>query len=1825
MGLILKTMLPFRTINLNGSISYVCELGGIRINASDTSLLTSDAVFVRDQLLNVNVKYDHSLNLPASANLVAIAGKVDEYQLVSDATVILMVAEQPVEYAGGGTVGHIISVTPSTVTTEHHQIEYSFISSGMSSLSPKNNLKGLIFVDKFTSFPTNFTHVVTSDLITNGVTVSSIDNIDYSALSVADTADSFVVYSAADQLALKPINMGDRVYRKDLHISYINISGMNKSMSDWEIFGAGDATFTADMALNTEARHTHPNKPVLDGITASFTIQQADAIVVNTAKVGITQAQSDAIIVNTAKVGITTQQAAAIVANTAKVGITQTQASAIVDSTSHRYIVAGNPHQVTKSEVELGNVPNVDFTSSVNSNSIHSAMTAGNPHQVTKADVGLSNVPNDDFTLDIVAANIHSATISGNPHHVNKTDIGLSDVPNHDFTAEVNSVIAHKGLITGNPHHVNKTDIGLGNVPDTDFTVAVSANTSHRAIVAGNPHQVTKSEVGLGNVPNVDFTADVAANTAARHNHANKAIIDATTASFTTQQATDLVTNNAKVGITVQQAAAIVANTAKVGITVQQAADIVAADAHIATVAGNPHHVTKTEVGLGNVLNIDCTNASNITTGTLPSSVLPALAITDTYVVASDIAQLVLIVQKGDIAVRTDLNKSYINRTGNNTAMSDWQELMTPLNTILSVNGKTGTVVLTSADITEGSNLYHTESRVSNNVDVAANTAARHGHANKAILDATTASFTTSQANAIVANTAKVGITVQQAAAIVANTAKVGITTQQAADITSANAHRAIVAGNPHQVTKSEVGLGNVPNTDFTSDVNANTAARHGHANKAILDATTASFTTSQANAIVANTAKVGITQAQADAIVANTAKVGITSQQSVDLISANTHRAIVSGNPHQVTKTDIGLSNVPNTDFTTDVNANTAARHGHSNKIVLDATTASFIQAQADAIVANTAKVGITTQQANAIIANTAKVGITTQQASDITSANTHRAIVAGNPHQVTKSEVGLGNVPNTDFTSDVTLNTAARHIHANKAIIDATTASFTSAQANDITINNAKIGITSTQALAIIANTAKVGITTQQASDILTADAHVATVAGNPHHVTKTEVGLGNVPNIDCTNASNITTGTLPSSVLPALAITDTYVVTGQAGQLALTVQKGDIAVRSDISRTYINKTGNNVSMTDWQELSTPTDTILSINGKVGVVVLTSADITEGSNLYYTESRVSNNVDVAANTAARHGHGNKVIIDAITASFTTQQASAIVANTAKVGITQAQSDAIVANTAKVGITTQQASDITAANTHRAIVSGNPHQVTKTDIGLSNVPNTDFTSDVNANTAARHGHANKAILDMITAPFTTSQANAIVANTAKVGITQAQADAIVANTAKVGITPVQTSAILASTTHDAIISGNPHQVTKTDIGLSNVPNTDFTTDVTLNTAARHGHANKTVLDATTASFTTSQANAIVANTAKVGITQAQSDAIIANTAKVGITTQQSSDIISANAHRATVSGNPHQVTKSDVGLNNVLNIDCTNASNITTGTLPSSVLPALAITDTYVVASQVAQLALTVQKGDIVVRSDISRSYINRTGNNTAMSDWQELSTPTDTILSVNGKVGVVSLTTTDIGEGSNLYYTDARVSANSNVAANTAARHTHVNKASLDLVSGTNTGDQTSVAGNAGTATKLAASRSINGVAFDGSSDITIPVGTGDVTMVGVQTLTNKTLESVKLNKGVIEQVTIGLVGADINATNNGGIQTKALTADTVFTDSLTSGQSVIMHITRSGSYIATWPTITWVSSLGNVAPLLTNASVFVFWKIGTTLYGTSIGSFQ
>lgn len=88
-------------------------------------------------------------------------------------------------------------------------------------------------------------------------------------------------------------------------------------------------------------------------------------------------------------------------------------------------------------------------------------------------------------------------------------------------------------------------------------------------------------------------------------------------------------------------------------------------------------------------------------------------------------------------------------------------------------------------------------------------------------------------------------------------------------------------------------------------------------------------------------------------------------------------------------------------------------------------------------------------------------------------------------------------------------------------------------------------------------------------------------------------------------------------------------------------------------------------------------------------------------------------------------------------------------------------------------------------------------------------------------------------------------------------------------------------------------------------------------------------------------------------------------------------------------------------------------------------GKLNTSVLPAIAISDTFVVATQAAMLALTAEVGDIAVRTDLSKSFILKAAGASTLANWQELLTPTDTVTSVAGKTGVVTLVKSDVGLG--------------------------------------------------------------------------------------------------------------------------------------------------------------------------------------------------------
>lgn len=115
--------------------------------------------------------------------------------------------------------------------------------------------------------------------------------------------------------------------------------------------------------------------------------------------------------------------------------------------------------------------------------------------------------------------------------------------------------------------------------------------------------------------------------------------------------------------------------------------------------------------------------------------------------------------------------------------------------------------------------------------------------------------------------------------------------------------------------------------------------------------------------------------------------------------------------------------------------------------------------------------------------------------------------------------------------------------------------------------------------------------------------------------------------------TSAGNVVAvgsdGKIAESLLPALAITDTFAVANESEMLALNAQVGDIAVRADISKSFILKSSPANVVGNWLELKSPDCKVISVNGKTGAVVLSTSDIAEGVNLYFTEQRATANFE--------------------------------------------------------------------------------------------------------------------------------------------------------------------------------------------------------------------------------------------------------------------------------------------------------------------------------------------------------------------------------------------------------------------------------------------------------------------------------------------------------------------------------------------------------------------------------------------------------------------
>ena len=110
------------------------------------------------------------------------------------------------------------------------------------------------------------------------------------------------------------------------------------------------------------------------------------------------------------------------------------------------------------------------------------------------------------------------------------------------------------------------------------------------------------------------------------------------------------------------------------------------------------------------------------------------------------------------------------------------------------------------------------------------------------------------------------------------------------------------------------------------------------------------------------------------------------------------------------------------------------------------------------------------------------------------------------------------------------------------------------------------------------------------------------------------------GNVPVLD----SN---GKLVETVIPAVAITETYVVDSETAMLALSAQVGDVAIRTDVSKSFILQSLPASTAANWKELLTPDCKVISVNGKQGAVVLTGDNIASIFRQSSSRTNVSSN----------------------------------------------------------------------------------------------------------------------------------------------------------------------------------------------------------------------------------------------------------------------------------------------------------------------------------------------------------------------------------------------------------------------------------------------------------------------------------------------------------------------------------------------------------------------------------------------------------------------
>ena len=716
-------------------------------------------------------------------------------------------------------------------------------------------------------------------------------------------------------------------------------------------------------------------------------------------------------------------------------------------------------------------------------------------------------------------------------------------------------------------------------------------------------------------------------------------------------------------------------------------------------------------------------------TGKITASQLPQMSITDTFVVNSEAEMLLAQAQTGDLAVRTDIHTTFILKGTNPTVLADWQELLTtpdgvvwidvtPNSEGLRTTGgpvtSSGTIKIELADdiaaieALTGVGVAH---RTGNNSwEVKAVDLAAGGNVVTGVLPMANGGTGLSSVNGYIkgngtlysASTTIPGSDIVGMVPAAATVAWSGVTSTPTT-LAGYGINNAYTKTETNNLTWDWSAINNKPSTLVgygITDVYSKTEVTTFLAGKADKSTTLAGYGIVDAALATHNHALDGLSNVSTSSKVIG----DILSWSGTQWVPLTLSNAVIPTILSGKTLDDTNTITVKDANFTVEDDVDTSRKFKFQASTIATGTTRVYNAPNSDGTLALTNGFGATGNwNINAATAtNVAWSGVT---ATPTTLAG------YGITDAYTKSNVD-------SLTWDWGAITGTPTTLLGYGILDA----YTKTQTNNLTWNWSAILNTPTTLLGYgITNAytkAETGSLTWNWSAILNTPTTLAgygitDAAGINHN----HDGVYLKPSdIGETVAGLDYTGKVPMAQLPANVSTSTYTVDSEAQMVALAAHKGDIALRIDLSRTYVLVNDDPTIADNWLSILTPvgnagTITYVGLIEPAAGIKVTGSPVTSSGNFTLALANDLAAVEALSST----GYAMRMGTD----SWATSETIPMSDVTGTLPITQGGTGATTAAQAITNLGAAPLNGVGATGTWNINISGNAASATVVDNGV--------------------------------------------------------------------------------------------------------------------------------------------------------------------------------------------------------------------------------------------------------------------------------------------------------------------------------------------------------------------------------------------------------------------------------------------------------------------------------------------------------------------------